>query len=67
MEVIEASVLYPAIILNVLKAHYDIDAEQDVVSDSSIFFQEHPLTPTTSSLTSCTTVSPICFSRLIFV
>lgn len=33
MEVIEASVLYPAIVLNVLKARSEFDAEQDVVSD----------------------------------
>lgn len=64
MEVIEASVLYPAIILNVLEAHSESDAEQKIVSGSFVNIRVAPLTPTEPSLTPYTMVFSICLPRL---
>jgi hypothetical protein len=67
MVAIEASVLYPAILLNVLKARSKSSAERTTVSGPSIAVQETWLTPITSSLTPYTMVSSIFLSRLILI
>lgn len=67
MDAIEASVIYPAIVLNVLKARSEFSVDQDTVSDSLTGTKEPLLKLNASRLTSYTTVSFLSLSRLIIV